>query len=532
VTPSAGTGGTVGPSTTQTVAAGATTAFVVTADAGYTRNAAVGGTCPQGSWNGNTWTTGAINASCTASFSFTINTATSTNVALAANGGVPSASSTISGRSPASTIDNERAGINFASTGYGGIWKDDTLDVYPDWVQINFNGSKTIDRVVVYTAQTNYTAPVEPTDAMTTTLGITDFTVAGWNGTAWITLATVTGNTLVKRTVTFSEFATDRIRVIITKALESQSRIAEIEAWTAVGPQLAPGMPGVLEKLVTDTVNLPRVDGLAFDRFGNLFGVLEVVSAAGGVVYIDKATGAVQPIALNIPGACRLDVHPNGDVYVSSELPIQNINGVDVQLGGLYRVVLTYDAANRPVSGVATKQGSVLNSPEGIQPLPADSAYGNAGSMFIAEDEIGGRIVRVQPDGSGLTVLVGAAANLQKPEGLAFGNFNGALGAALYAAEKAGGRIMRIGADGSVTTFGNPATVGGLNGPDNIAFGPDGYLYVGEKYGGRIIRIAADGRHSVYATGFDNVEGVAFDPLTGHLYIGEIEKSTIWRVRP
>ena len=66
---------------------------------------------------------------------------------------------------------------------------------------------------------------------------------------------------------------------------------------------------------------------------------------------------------------------------------------------------------------------------------------------------------------------------------------------------------------------------------DNIAFGPDGYLYVGEKYGGRIIRIAANGTHSVFALGFDNIEGVAFDPVNGNLYIGEIEKSTLWRVR-
>jgi glucose/arabinose dehydrogenase len=35
----------------------------------------------------------------------------------------------------------------------------------------------------------------------------------------------------------------------------------------------------------------------------------------------------------------------------------------------------------------------------------------------------------------------------------------------------------------------------------------------------------------VFATGFSNVEGVAFDPLTNDLYIGEIERSTLWRIR-
>ena len=230
VTPSAGTGGTVNPATAQTVSAGATTAFVVTANVGYTRNAAVGGTCPQGSWNSNTWTTGAINASCTVSFSFTIVTAT--NVALAVNGGVATASSTLAGRSPSVTIDNERAGINYASAGYGGIWKDATPGVFPDWVQIDFNGSKTINRVVVYTAQTNFTAPVEPTDTLTTTLGLTSFIVQGWSNGTWVPLATVTGNNLVKRTVTFSATTTERIRIYVTNA-PSESRIAEIEAWTA-----------------------------------------------------------------------------------------------------------------------------------------------------------------------------------------------------------------------------------------------------------------------------------------------------------
>lgn len=298
-------------------------------------------------------------------------------------------------------------------------------------------------------------------------------------------------------------------------------------------PQLASGISGVIERLVVDPVGLQRIDGLAFDAFGNLFGVLEVVSGDGGLVYIDKVTGAVRSIALGIPGACRVDIHPNGDAYVSSELPIVNFGGVEVQLGGIYRVAVTYDVANRPVSGVATRLPTVLSSPEGIQPLLADGAYGSAGDMLIAEDETAGRIVRIKPDGSALAVLVDATANLQKPEGLVLGDFKGALAPAVYAAEKAGGRIVRIGSDGSITTLGDPAALGpaGLNGPDNINFGPDGYLYVGEKYAGRIVRISANGTHAVFATGFDNNEGLVFDPQSGDLYVGEIEKATVWRIR-
>ena len=110
-----------------------------------------------------------------------------------------SASSTYAPAYPVSAINNnERAGTGW---GNGGGWADGTPGTFPDWVQITFNGSKTIDRVVVYSVQDNYTQPVEPTDSTTfATYGITAFTVQGWNGTSWITLATVSGNNLVKRT--------------------------------------------------------------------------------------------------------------------------------------------------------------------------------------------------------------------------------------------------------------------------------------------------------------------------------------------
>ena len=152
------------------------------------------------------------------------------NVALAIAGAVASASSVASAGHPASAvIDNERSGANWRN---GGAWQDATANVFPDWVQVSFNGAKTIERVVVYTLQNNYRNPVEPTDTMTFSLfGVVDFAVQAWNGSAWVTLANVTGNNLVKRSVSFPAFTTDRIRVFVTKALNGYSRITEIEAW-------------------------------------------------------------------------------------------------------------------------------------------------------------------------------------------------------------------------------------------------------------------------------------------------------------
>jgi hypothetical protein len=50
--------------------------------------------------------------------------------------------------------------------------------LYPDWVEIKFKGTKTIDRVVVYTLQDDNRYPIEPTDGMTFSAdGIVDFSV-------------------------------------------------------------------------------------------------------------------------------------------------------------------------------------------------------------------------------------------------------------------------------------------------------------------------------------------------------------------
>ena len=88
-----------------------------------------------------------------------------TNVALASAGAVALASSVFSAQFPVAALNNnERKG---AGWGNGGGWNDATANAFPDWVEIDFNGSKTIDRVIVYTLQDNYPNPIEPTDTLT-----------------------------------------------------------------------------------------------------------------------------------------------------------------------------------------------------------------------------------------------------------------------------------------------------------------------------------------------------------------------------
>ena len=169
-----------------------------------------------------------------------VNAQPATNVALAANGAVASASSTYTNFYPASAVNNgDRAGHN---NGFGGVWKDATLQSFPDWVQIDFNGAQTIDHVIVYSVQDNDTNPVEPSDTLTfTQRGITAFTVQSWNGTAWVSLGSVTGNNLVKRTVSFSPTNTSKIRVLVNGVSNGRySLVAEIEAWTVAGAPPSP----------------------------------------------------------------------------------------------------------------------------------------------------------------------------------------------------------------------------------------------------------------------------------------------------
>jgi hypothetical protein len=166
-----------------------------------------------------------------------------TNVALASAGAVASASSAWDASYPPSAaIDGDRTGRGY---GAGGIWNDATRSQFPDWIQVQFAGPKTIDRVVVYSMQDRYDAPVDPSDALTASYyQLTDFVVQAWNGSAWTAVATVKGNNLAKRTVTFPAVTTDRIRVVVNGANGRYSRVAEIEAWTASGGSTGGGATG------------------------------------------------------------------------------------------------------------------------------------------------------------------------------------------------------------------------------------------------------------------------------------------------
>jgi hypothetical protein len=165
-------------------------------------------------------------------FNITDASAAAVNVALAANGGTATASSTASGGyAPSGAINGDRQGLNW---GAGGGWNDATPSTFPDWLEVDFNGTKTINEIDVFSVQDNYQAPTEPTPTMTfSQYGLTDFQVQYWTGTQWVTVpgGTVSGNSLVWRQFSFAAVTTTAIRVWVTNALNTWSRITEVEAW-------------------------------------------------------------------------------------------------------------------------------------------------------------------------------------------------------------------------------------------------------------------------------------------------------------
>ena len=185
------------------------------------------------------------------------------NVALAANGAVATASSTATGSGFSTT-----GAINGNNRGPWGNslegWNDNTPGVVPDWIQVDFAGSKTIDEIGVFGLHDNYTQENTPTDTQTFTLyGLIAFNVEYWNGSAWTMIpgGSVTGNNKVWRKFTFSPITTSKIRVTIIAVPDSWSRVVEIQALgTSAGGEK-------VQWLVSDHLGSPRI---VLDQTGSL----------------------------------------------------------------------------------------------------------------------------------------------------------------------------------------------------------------------------------------------------------------------
>ncbi len=155
-----------------------------------------------------------------------------TNFAHSSLGSVATASSTQSSRnySPAGAINGDVIGAGWEQ---GGGWNDNTRGEWPDQLDVNFNTTRTINAIKVYTLQNDFKNPVQPTASTPADLyGILDFDVQYWNGTAWVTVpgGEVRGNTNALTTVSFANISTSKIRINVLNGRVYYSRIVEVEA--------------------------------------------------------------------------------------------------------------------------------------------------------------------------------------------------------------------------------------------------------------------------------------------------------------
>jgi hypothetical protein len=206
------------------------------------------------------------------------------NVALASAGAAATASSSFSSNFPAAAaINGDRRGSNW---GQGGGWHDATVGGFPDWLQVDFAGARSISEVTVVTIQDAYQTPVDPTATLTfSQYGITDFQIQYWNGTAWQAVpgGAISGNRQVMRTVTFAPLTTSRIRVSVTGGLTGYSRITEVEAYQADATSPPPAPSGRVNAALASagatatassafSSNFPAAAAINGDRLGSNWG--------------------------------------------------------------------------------------------------------------------------------------------------------------------------------------------------------------------------------------------------------------------
>jgi hypothetical protein len=152
-------------------------------------------------------------------------------------------------------------------------------------------------------------------------------------------------------------------------------------------------------ELIANDASLVEIDGLAFDPHGNLFGALEADDpSVGGVVYIDKHTGAVATLVTGIARADQIAFNPvTGNFFVTSESQPESTQD------RIYDVSITYDANHISISAVAQSLTTALpvNNLEGLVVLETTSAFGSIGDVCVAEDIANGDIVHVDPGTGG-----------------------------------------------------------------------------------------------------------------------------------
>jgi hypothetical protein len=277
------------------------------------------------------------------------------NVARASNGGIATASSQYSaGYGPAGTINGDRRGLSW---GAGGGWNDATSNAFPDWLEVTFSGTKTIDEVSVFSMQDTYTAPVEPTPTMTfANWGLRAFEVQYWTGSSWAPIpgASITNNNLVWRRFTFAPVTTTRIRVFVTSALNGFTRMVEVEAW-----------------------------GVSGSGGGNTPPTVSITSPAAGATYTAPAAITVSATAADSDGSiASVAFFANGSAIGTDTSTPFSVDWTNVPQGAYALTAVATD--NLGATTTSAPISIVVNPPAGRMnmALAANGAVATASSIY------------------------------------------------------------------------------------------------------------------------------------------------------
>jgi|GEM_PF-2766065 len=107
-----------------------------------------------------------------------------------------------------------------------------------------------------------------------------------------------------------------------------------------------------------------------------------------------------------------------------------------------------------------------------------------------------------------------------------FSSLPKAFGADLFAADIASGIIYRFSPDGSRSVY-----TSGLDGPEGLAFDADGNCFVSETGTGIIYKFATDGTQSIFASGLNGPASLVFD-ADGNLFDADFFGGVIYKFSP
>ncbi|MGA3267449.1 MAG: hypothetical protein ABSE16_11570 [Verrucomicrobiota bacterium] len=226
-------------------------------------------------------------------------------------------------------------------------------------------------------------------------------------------------------------------------------------------------------------------EGLAFDRFGNLY----VSDAGNNCIYKITTTGGQSTFAsgLNTPRGLVFD--SAGNLYQS-----------DAGSGNIYKYT---------PSGVQSTFASGLGWPMSL-------AFDPAGNLYEADWD-SGNLYKFATNGAQTTF----ASGLNEPWGLAFDSAGN-----LYESDFGTGNIYKFATNGVQSTYAS-----GMDEPEGMGFDSAGNLYVANQGNGNVYQIAPGGTPVVFASGLDNPAALVVQApptLTADVALYYVDLSEAW----